>query len=145
MGFIKAKTDIKMFMHMLTVECTNLLCSNISNTIQHCSLSSQNNHNMHYYASIVLVQLGTGQILGLLICLILILICHSTHLICFYAHYKHMQQCLACIQIPAPKISYAGVKRSDLMGVLLSWERLSQSAIIWECVDEYYYAAAIWY
>lgn len=61
MRFIKAKTDIKMFMHMLTVECTNLLCSNISNTIQHCSLRSQNNHNMHYYASIVLVQLGTNS------------------------------------------------------------------------------------
>jgi len=35
------------------------------------------------------------------------------------------QQCLACIQIPAPEISYARVKRSHVMGVLLSWERLN--------------------
>ncbi len=110
-----------MFIHMLTVECTNRLCSNMSNTIQHCSLRCKGHKIiiiciiMHHCTCPVTIQ-------GLLICLILILICHYTQWICYYANYKHMQQCLACVQIPAPMISYAGVQRSDLMGVLLSWE-----------------------
>lgn len=118
MGFIKAKTDIKMFMHMLTVECTNLLCSDISNAIQHCSLRSQNNHNMHYYASIVLVQIGTNSGPAHLPYINTNMPFYPLNL--FLCSLQTHAAVLGMYPDPCPKISYAGVKRSDLMGVLLS-------------------------
>ncbi len=90
-----------MFIHMLTVECTNRLCSNMSNTIQHCSLRCKG-HKIIIICIIMNHCTCPVTILGLLICLILTLISHSTQLICFYANYKHMQQCLACARSLPP-------------------------------------------
>lgn len=142
LGFIKAKPDLKMFIHMLTVECTNLLCSNMSNTIQHCSLRCKG-HKIIIICIIMhplyLSSHNSGPAHLPYINLNMPFYPINLFLCSLQTHAAVLGMC------PDPRLQYiicrgAEVRSNGRIIVL----RMSQSAIIWECVDEYY-AAAIWY